>query len=411
MQNYKQISDKALSHGLKSLEKSFGKSFAEKGLADSEYKSIPTGYDELDSILTKGHGGLFLGGLCEFSGSNSSGKTSLAMRIVGNAQKLGLKCMWVDAEHSFSPDLAEINRCDTSDLVFLNLTEGENENIHILGANEILNRVFQAAWSNIFSVIVIDSVASLMSDRVATTEIELGNKQPGELPRILAEHLPRLATACEEKECTVILINQIRSTLDPYSPTDTPGGKALKHYCSQRIFIEKIGGKSGLIVQKDEDEREEVVGHYARIKIAKNRRNRPYFDNLEIPIYYKEYFPDNAKKVYDLARRLQVITVRTGVMTWKEENNIIGQHSGESEFLAFLRTEGSNYVERLANACVLAADNPKNKEKKAPVKVPSQISRLADKYREDVVSSQEIDKELLKPTKVKKHADEKQEAV
>ncbi|MHA2279367.1 MAG: hypothetical protein ACXAC5_00540 [Promethearchaeota archaeon] len=378
---YKKISEKALQNALKSLENAYGKDFAEKGLQRSDYKAIPTGYDDLDAVLTRGQGGICLGGVCELYGGEGGGKTSVAMRIVGMAQKLGLNCAWFDAEHSFSPDLAKLNRVDLDKLIPLSRTQGEGEKARLLSAGEVLDRVFKTVWTGVFSIIVVDSVAALMPERLVSEDFDPMKKGISELAREMSQHLPKISSACAEKECTAIFINQVRMKPGEMygDPLETPGGKALKFYASQRICVNKIGGKSGLVYQVTEDGVEEIVGHYARVWIKKNRRNEPCFDKLEIPIYYREYFPDDAKKCYDLARKLQVISTRRGVLTWKDPNGeIVAQTEGESNILEHIRDKN---VPFLAYCCVTAGEDEKNTKKKAPVKVPPGIYKLADGYK------------------------------
>jgi recombination protein RecA len=401
---YKKVSDKALEQGLKLLESSFGKDFAIKGLHEKEYTAIPTTYDELDFVLTKGNGGIYLGGLCELYGGESGGKSSLAMRIVGQAQKMGLHCAWFDAEHSFSPDLAAFNGVDIEKLVYMNRTSGSGENATLLDAGEVLNRIFKSVWTNVFSVIVLDSVAALMSERVASLDFDPTKKGMGELPREMSLQLAKIASACDEKQCTVICINQIREKIgvmygDPY---DTPGGKALKFYANQRIGLSKVNGKGGLVYQTDENGIEEVVGHYARVTIKKNRKNAPFFDPLEIPIYYKEYFPDKAKTCYDLARKLQVITTRRGILTWKDPaGETVAQLEGESNMLQFIRgtddvtPNGDQPKEAyLAYCCVEVGKDEKQQQKKNPTRIPPMIEKLANEYiPNSVVVSEEQPKE------------------
>lgn len=379
---YKTIDSKGLETALKFLEKNYGKDFAEKGLHETDYKGIPTGYDDLDNALTRGVGGLYLGGICELYGNEGGGKTSLAMRTVGMAQKAGLNCAWFDAEHSFSPDLARLNRVDLEKLVYLRRTTGEGEDAKLLSAGEVLDRVFKAVWTNAFSLVVVDSVAALMPERIVAEDFDPTKKGISELAREMSSQLPKISSACAEKECTVIFVNQVRMKPGEMygDPLDTPGGKALKFYASQRICVNKMGGKSSLVSHTTEDGAEEIVGHYARVWIKKNRRNEPCFDTLELPIYYREHFPDDAKKCYDLARKLQVITTRRGILTWKDEKGeVIVQSEGESSILRFIRgTEDKNpKVSYLAHCCVEVAQSDKNQKKKMPVKVPSGIQKLA----------------------------------
>ena len=379
---YKKISQKALETGLKAMEKSFGGEFAEKGLMDDDYKAIPTSYDELDDILTRHQGGIFLGGICELWGSEGAGKSSVAMRTVGMAQKLGLHCAWIDAEHSFSPDLAVLNRCDLDKLVRIQMTVGTGDKVRLLNVSEVLNRIFQAVWSAVFSLVVLDSVAALMPERIVANDYDPTSKGISELARAMSEQLPKIAAACAEKECTVIFINQVRMKPgDRYSPYDTPGGRALKFYAAQRISVDKKFGQSALVMQQDADGIDEVVGHYARVKVVKNKRNQPYYDALEIPIYYKEYFPDIAKSCYDLARKLKVITTRRGMLTWKDDGNAVCQVEGESDMLAFIRD--SKMEPHLAKCCVEMGQGERNMKLKKPILVPGNITKIAGEYDPD----------------------------
>lgn len=389
---YKKISSKALESALKLLENNFGKEFAEKGLNDSDYIAIPTGYDDLDSVLTRGQGGICLGGVCELYGGEGSGKTSLAMRTVGMAQKLGLNCVWFDAEHSFSPDLAKLNQVNLETLVYLRRTVGEGDKARLLHAAEVLNRIYKTVWTGAFSLVVVDSVAALMPERIVDPDFDPSKKGISELARDMSSQLPKISSACAEKECTVIFINQIRMKPgERYGdPFETPGGKALKFYASQRICINKINGKAALVVQTTEDGVEEVVGHYARVTVKKNRRNEPCFDALEIPIYYREYFPDSAKTCYDLARKLQVIKTNRGMLTWKNlDGDIIAQTEGESNILQFIRGAGDkdSRIVHLAHCCVEMGDSEKNTKKKIPVKVPQGIKKLASEYTPEVAEA------------------------
>lgn len=381
---YKKVSKAALDSALSTLEKSFGKNFAEKGLHESEYKAIPTGHDDLDRVLTRGQsgGGLYLGGICELFGGEGSGKTSLAMRTVGLAQKSGLNCAWFDAEHSFSPDLAELNGVDCDKLVYMGRTKGAGDKTELLNAGEVLHRIFQIIWSNAFSLVVLDSIAALMPERVADKDYDPAKKGMSELAREMSQILPKISSACAEKECTLICINQVR--IQPGviygNPETTPGGRALKFFAVQRISVKKIGGKGALVTQTDEDGIEETIGHYARVTVAKNKKNEPCYDPLEVPIYYREYFPDDAKRCYDLARKLQVIKTNRGILTWKDSfGGIVAQIEGESNMLQFIRGLNDNIPKEayLAQSCVDAGASEKNTKKKISIKIPSSIASLA----------------------------------
>ncbi len=405
---YKKISEQALQDGLKVLQKNFGSDFVDKNDSQQGYKAIPTGHDDLDAILTRGATGLALGGICELFGAEGSGKTSLAMRTIGMAQELGLHCAWFDAEHSWSWDLAKVNRCDQSKLIMPKMTVGKGDKNRILHAKEVLNMMFHMVWGGSFSIVVLDSVAALMPERVADTDMDPNKQGMGELARSLGEQMSKISTACAEKECVAIFINQIRYNItDKYNPITTPGGKPLKFYASQRISVTKMNGKPGQVIKTDEEGREEIYGHYARVKVVKNRRHAPYHDNLEIPIYYKEYFPDAAKKCYDLARKLKVISTNRGILTWKNDDKIVCQLEGESLMLNFIRgLEGDSGKEAyLAHCCVEAAKAEKNQKLKIPHMVPSGIVSLAEGYTPVAEEPSNTKTKKLKPKKKTKKSD------
>lgn len=367
------------------MERDFGGEFADKGFKENS-KAISTGHDDLDAVLTKSQGGISLGDICEISGSEGSGKTSVAMRTVGMAQKLGLRCAWIDAEGSFSNGLAQVNRCDPNELLFLKIIKGQGESARLLSAAEILNKIFKAIWSGVFSLIVIDSVAALIPERVTSEKFDPTSKGISELARDLSSQLPKISAACSEKECTVIFINQLRMKPGQMygDPETTPGGRALKFYASQRISVKRVSGKNGSVIQIDEDGIEDIVGHYARIKVVKNRRHEPCFDALEIPIYYREYFPDMAKRCYDIARKLNVISKRKAMLTWKHNGKVVAGVEGESSMLSFIRNDVypdlPGYETYLAHCCLEAEKGEKNKNKKNPVKLPKSIETEALKF-------------------------------
>lgn len=372
----------ALDDALRALEKDWGKGFNTRGLADAEYKGIPTGYDDLDDILTKGTKGIYRGGICEISGTEGSGKTSMAMRTVGYAQKLGLNCIWLDAEASFSPDLALLNGCDPSILIMPELentkvTKGSDT--HFLNVAEILEMIYRTIATGVFSLVVLDSVAALMPDRILQGE-DANKVGVAEVARAMSDKLRVIAPACKKAECTVIFINQLRDVPgNQWVKDTTPGGRALKFYATQRIRVDKISGKAGQVIQKVEDGREEVIGHYARCRVVKNKKNRPILHPVEIPIYYMEYFPDDTKKCFDLARSLQVIKSRQGILLWKgADGNTILEFEGESGFLDAMRE--SKMEPRLASVIVEAVASERNKNLKQPLTVSSSIKELAQSY-------------------------------
>ena len=382
----KDISAKKRDELLKSLVGHFGDGYASFGEAQSKPKAIPTGHDDLDSLLTKGSSGIYLGGIIEIMGSEGSGKTSLALRTVGYAQKEGYICAWIDAEAAFDENIAVLNGCDPTLLVKPELADTKalrGDGLAFFNSAEILEMIYKSVCSKLFGLIVLDSVAGLIPDRVLDENFDPNKVGVAEVARNMSMMLPKIAHACKKTETSVIFINQLREKPGQYF-TDrfhTPGGRALKFFSHQRISVEKKGGQDGKVYTEDEDGKKELIGHYARTTIVKNRKAPPVPEGmaLEIPIYYREYFPDDAKKCYDLARQLQVVTIRQGTLTWKDNDDIILRIDGESGMLAHIRNEAME--PQLAAACVTAESSEKNQSKKVPVRVSTSISELAATYK------------------------------
>jgi recombination protein RecA len=385
-------SDKYFDAMIRSLEKNFGEGFSTRGLADAQLKGIPTGHDDLDCLLTRGTMGVYKGGIVELMGSEGSGKTSLALRTVGCAQKQNMRCCWYDAESAFDEALAILNGVDPTQLIIPELAEIEwKENkqdtasVSLYNVNQVLEMFYQTIISNVFDVVVLDSVAGLAPERILSDDFYKDPDKAGvaEVARSMSQMLKKIAPACKRTETTAIFINQLRDQPGAYVQNryHTPGGRALKFFAHQRISVEKVGGEKGRVWSEDESGNKELIGHYAKCTIVKNKKAPPVQPgtDIEIPIYYREYFPDNAKKIYDLARKLKVITIRNGTLTWKDSNGIILSEKGESTVLAKIRDE--KLESRLAADCVEAAESDKNKSLKSPVKVSPTLVQLAEQYK------------------------------
>jgi recombination protein RecA len=378
----------ALEDALKVMKKSFGPAFDERGVAEDCYEAIPTGYDDLDSVATNGARGIYLGGIVEVFGPEGGGKTSFAMKVVAAAQRQGLNCVWIDAEAGFSPDLAEINGVDLKRLIMPDLADikRKEQSAAIPHAGEILDLIYQTISTGAFGVVVLDSIAGLSPQRVLAADYDPNKRGMGEVPGQIGEQINKIHHACHDNRCSLIAINQLRMKIgDQWNPEDTPGGRAVKFFADQRIRIDRIGGEKGRVEAKfqDEvtgDEVTKVVGHYARLKIIKNKKAPPC-DAVEIPVYYCKYDPDNAKKLFDIARDLQVITIRQGVYTWRQDGAIILKENSEPEMLAAIR--GAQMEPQLAAACVQAEQEDKNISKKEPVRVPLTLRELAETYKPD----------------------------
>lgn len=383
------LSDEAYEDAFKHLREKWGAGFDEHGLSEAEYEAFPTGYDDLDEVLTRGAKGIYRGGIVEIFGPEGSGKSSVAMRTCGEAQKSGFRCTWVDAESGFAPDLSLINGCNPAKLHMPDLTRmkmKKSESGHFLNANQVLDLVYDVIAAKLSNIVVVDSVAALMPDRILQESFDPNKVGVAEVARAMSELLKKIVPVCQANGATAIFINQLRDKPGTMfgDPETTPGGRALKFYASQRIRVERVFGKNGSIMLIDEEGDEKLSGHYARARIVKNKRNAPTPFDIQIPIYYVEYFPDDAKRIYDASRSLKVVTIRKGTLTWKDDKkSIIVQEDGEANFLAKLREE-PKLIARLAQCCVdaVAIQEKEHKEdkKKEVYMLSNSIRQLAATY-------------------------------
>ncbi len=307
---------KAVELALSQIERSFGKGAIMKmGEAQKiAVETIPTGSISLDIALG---GGVPRGRVVEIFGPESSGKTTLTLHIIAEAQKRGGQVAFIDAEHALDPEYARMIGVDVDNLLISQPDSGEQA----LEITETLVR------SNAIDVVVVDSVAALTPK--AEIEGDMGDSHMGLQARLMSQALRKLTSAISKSKTTVIFINQIRMKIGIMfgNPETTTGGQALKFYSSVRMDIRNIGK-----IEDGSGEEKKILGNRVRVKIVKNKIAPP-FRTAEFDILYNRGI-SYAGDVIDLATKYEITQKSGAFYSYKDIK--LGQ--GRENAKGFLET-------------------------------------------------------------------------
>jgi len=331
---------KALSAALSQIDRQFGKGSVMR-MGDQQHQAIPaisTGSLGLDIAL--GIGGLPKGRIVEIYGPESSGKTTLTLQVIAEAQKQGATCAFVDAEHALDPLYAGKLGVDVDNLLVSQPDTGEQ-------ALEITDMLIR---SNAVDVIVIDSVAALVPK--AELEGDMGDTHVGLQARLMSQALRKLTGSVKHANCLVIFINQIRMKIGVMfgSPETTTGGNALKFYASVRLDIRRTGA----VKQGDE-----VVGNETRVKVVKNKVAPP-FKQAEFQILYGEGIY-HMGEVLDLGVKCGFVDKSGAWYAYKGDK--IGQGKANAAKYLSENLEIAEEIERDIRAQLLTPSVPEAEEK------------------------------------------------
>ena len=365
--------EKALQTALAQIEKQFGKGAVMKLGQNSSLnvEAIPTGSLSLDIAL--GIGGVPRGRIVEIYGPESSGKTTVALHIVAEAQKMGGEAVFIDVEHALDPVYAQALGVDIDSLLVSQPDTGEQ-------ALEICEALVR---SGAIDVVVVDSVAAMTTK--AEIEGEMGDSFVGLQARLMSQALRKLTGAISKSNAVCIFINQLREKIGVMygNPETTPGGRALKYFASVRIDMRRIETlKSG-----------EIIGNLTRVKVVKNKVAPP-FREAEFDIMYGEGISREGE-IIDLAVKLDII--KKSGSWYSYEGNRIGQ--GRDKVKQYLK-ENPDVREQIAKQVMdqkdqlLAPSKAKKKEDVADKPAASQPEETVVPMREESSSIPDLDEDF-----------------
>ena len=303
--------NKALDAALSQIEKAYGKGSIMRLGDDNAVEIASTSTGSLGLDIALGIGGVPRGRVVEVYGPESSGKTTLALHIIAESQKIGGTCAFVDAEHALDPLYARKLGVNLDDLLISQPDAGEQ-------ALEIADTLVR---SGAVDVLVVDSVAALVPR--AELEGEMGDSLPGLHARLMSQALRKLTGSIAKSDTTVIFINQIRHKIGVMfgSPETTTGGNALKFYASVRLDIRRIGAIK---------DRDEVVGNQTRVKVVKNKLAPP-FKLVEFDIMYGEGI-SKMGELLDLGVQAEIIDKSGAWFSYGDERVGQGRENAKTFF-------------------------------------------------------------------------------
>ena len=356
---------KALEAAIGQIDQNFGKGSVMKlGQKDQalDIEAISTGSLSLDIAL--GIGGLPKSRIVEIYGPESSGKTTLALQVIAEAQKTGGVCAFIDAEHALDPTYARKLGVDTSELLISQPDTGEQ-------ALEIADTLVR---SGAVSVLVIDSVAALTPR--AELEGDMGDTHVGLQARLMSQALRKLTGSISKSNTMVIFINQIRMKIGVMlgSTETTAGGNALKFYSSVRLDIRRIGAIK---------EKEEIIGNQTRVKVVKNKVAPP-FKVVEFDIMYGEGISKMGELI-DLGAKANIIEKSGAWYSYKGEKIGQGKENAKQYLKNNVNIAAEIEMAIRANAGLISEKlegNPISKEKTEEVSEVAAEEKSADKKKD-----------------------------